>query len=76
MSGMKEYFDDVKVYLKERKNKNLTAANPEGWTQHTPWHWSRILKGHRIDYWPSKNKFRYMNKTYNSNVEKFIERNV
>ena len=28
------------------------------WTKHTQWHWSRLVNGQRLDYWPSKRKYR------------------
>lgn len=30
-----------------------------GWTKHTEFHWSRMVNGDRLDYWPSRKKFQY-----------------
>jgi hypothetical protein len=30
-----------------------------GWTKHTEFHWSRMVNGERLDYWPSRKKFQY-----------------
>jgi hypothetical protein len=30
-----------------------------GWTKHTEFHWSRVINGERLDYWPSRKKFQY-----------------
>lgn len=30
-----------------------------GWTKHTQWHWSRMIDGERLDYWPSRKKFMF-----------------
>ena len=27
------------------------------WTVHTPYHWSRMVDGKRLNYWPTKHKF-------------------
>ena len=35
------------------------AADDGGWTKHTQWHWSRMVNGHRLDYWPSRKKYQY-----------------
>ena len=64
----KEDFADIKAYSKEqydlRRKQALEEADPTGWTQHTQWHWSRQVEGERIDYWPSKRKWRFRNHTY------------
>lgn len=36
----------------------------DGWNKHTCHHWSRELNGYRLDYWPTKHKYRY--KIYNN----------
>lgn len=59
MGDMGDVFRDMKRHDKERKAKNLKQANPEGWIQHTEYHWSRTVNGKRLDYWPSRNKFQY-----------------
>lgn len=56
----------------ERRAQNLANANPEGWTKHTDYHWSRTLCGDRLDYWPSRNRFRWRGKTRTGDVEGFI----
>ena len=51
----KKKFDD------DRKNFMTQALLDDdgGWTKHTQWHWSRIVDGQRLDYWPSRKKFQY-----------------
>lgn len=56
----------------QRKQRNLEKADPDGWEKHTQWHWSRDLNGHRLDYWPSRNKFQYQGKTICGDVKGFI----
>lgn len=67
-------FRALDAYHKERKRKNLEAANPEGWTIHTQYHWSRTLAGKRLDYWPSRNKFQYAGRVMTGDVHGFIRK--
>lgn len=59
---------------RERKAKNLAAADPAGWTIHTELHWSRTLAGKRLDYWPSRNKFQYNGRVMTGDVNGFIRK--
>jgi len=72
MGDMAEVFRDMREMDKEQKERNLSKANPEGWTQHTEFHWSRDLAGSRLDYWPSRNKFQYRGKVMRGDVDGFI----
>lgn len=45
---------------------------PEGWTKHTHYHWSRQLKGKRLDFWPSKDKWMYEGQIMCGDVDSFI----
>ena len=74
MGDVGEDFKFFKQLNKERKQKRLDEANPEGWNIHTEYHWSRILNGKRLDYWPSKNKFQYDGKVMNGDVNKFVKK--
>ena len=62
MGDMAEICKAYREHVKEKRKKNLANANPKGWTQHTEYHWSRILNGKKLDYWPSRNKFQYNGK--------------
>lgn len=42
----------------------LAKADPEGWHLHTPYHWSRMFLGWRLDYWPTTKKFMWKNVVY------------
>jgi hypothetical protein len=60
MAGdMKDYFDDMKLLKKERKNRRLSEFNPDGWTRHNEYHYSKTINSERVDYWPSTNKCKY-----------------
>lgn len=74
MGDMGEIFRDWNAHKKERKKERLAAANPEGWTIHTEYHWSRDLNGSRLDYWPSTGKFRYKGKTMFGGITGFIKK--
>lgn len=76
--GSTEYWRDYKKHARaerdERGKRNLAAANPDGWTQHTPYYWSREFKGKRLDYWPSRNKFQYAKgRVMHGDVDKWME---
>lgn len=47
-----------------------------GWTKHTPHHWSRMVSGGRLDYWPSRRKFSFAGKVRRGDVMAFIRRLV
>jgi hypothetical protein len=54
----KEKFDaDRERFLQE-----AVVQDDGGWTKHTQWHWSRIVAGERLDYWPSRKKFMWRGK--------------
>lgn len=59
---------------RQRGVRNLAAANPEGWTRHTEWHWSRSLNGSRLDYWPSRNRWQYGGRVMTGNIDAFIRK--
>ena len=69
-----EFKAAMKGGAKLRRERNLQGADPEGWTKHTEWHWSRDLCGSRLDYWPSRNRFRWKGKTYSGDVKGFIRK--
>jgi hypothetical protein len=72
MGDMGELFRAWEDYKRDRREKNLEnafASGTNGWTVHTPVHWSRTLLGERLDYWPSKKKFRWRGKNRFGTVE-------
>lgn len=80
MGDMREGFDFMKELSKEKREKNMTnfnsLASHTGWTQHAYYHWSYILNGKRLDYWPSKNKFQYNGKVMCGDVHSFIRKRL
>ncbi len=64
----KEKFDSDRArFLAEAK-----AADDGGWTKHTEFHWSRMVAGHKLDYWPSRKKFQYRGKVRRGDIYRFM----
>ena len=62
-------FDDPKMGL-----------NTE-WVKHTPYHWTCLLCGEKLQYWPTKNKWWWRGQTYDGaavgdTVELFMQRRI
>lgn len=41
---------------REHRSKMLAEADVAGWTEHTPYHYSRLFDGGRVEWWPSGGK--------------------
>ncbi len=77
MGDMGEIFNAMRDMDRERRERNLSEAianMEDGWEYHTAWHWSRTLDGSRLDYWPSRNRFRWKGKTHCGDVMGFIRK--
>jgi hypothetical protein len=72
MGDMGDLYNALKEQKKEKRQKNLKKADPTGWNKHSEYHWSRIVNGKKLDYWPSTNKFQYAGKVMSGNVKEFI----
>lgn len=72
MGDMGEHFREADAFFKKRRKAHLDAFDPEGWTKHSEHHYSRTLQGERLDYWPSRQKFRWKGKTHTGDVMGFI----
>lgn len=77
MGDMREVFDAMRERDRERRVHNLKKSREKvysmgDWIVHTEYHWTYQLNGKRLDYWPSRNKFRYENKVYCGDVVGFI----
>ena len=71
MGDMADIWRDIKAYWRVKRNKNLkeakaTILNGVLFTKHTEYHYSLRypLQGERLDYWPSRNKWRWKNRNY------------
>ena len=75
---MGDVFRAMKERNKERKADNLATANQTAaldWLKHTPYHWSLMLDGAKLDYWPSTNKWMWRGKKFTGtirDVEAFV----
>lgn len=44
----------------------------EPWAKHSNVHWSMVLQGETLDYWPTKRKWRHAGQMYSGDVEDYI----
>lgn len=73
--SMRDEFDALKAEIKAGKSHALRIAERDddgGWTKHTRYHWSRSVAGDRIDYWPTKRKWRWRGQTRHSDPMVFV----
>jgi hypothetical protein len=67
-SNAKEKFDaDRASFL-----ANAIRVDDGEWVKHTPHHWSRMVTGERLDYWPSRKKYQWRGKVQRGDVMKVI----
>lgn len=62
MGDMGDVFRAMTEAKKERKQNRLETANDAGWEKHTPYHWYRLIKGEKLNYWPSTGACMYKGK--------------
>lgn len=74
-------YDALKEISKNKFNADRSrfmaaavAADDGGWTKHTEHHWSRMVGGDRLDYWPSRKKFQFRGKIRRGDVYKVIRK--
>lgn len=72
-------WQDLKACKKEKFDADRArfladaqAADDGGWTKHTQWHWSRMLNGERLDYWPSRKKYQYRGEVKRGDVMRIV----
>lgn len=76
MGDLSEDFKFLRFLNKQRRAENLANATFEGFTKHTDYHYSRLLYGTILDYWPTKNKWCWNDKIYHGDVHKFINKRL
>lgn len=42
-----------------RLARNQEVYDQANWTVHTPYHWGRLVRGKKLDFWPTKDKWMY-----------------
>ena len=74
-----ELWDDLKRHKKEKFNadrdvflREAVRDDDGGWTKHTEFHWSRVINGERLDYWPSRKKFQWRGVVRRGDVMKIV----
>jgi len=83
MSDRDEIWDLMKEAAKEKfdadRKRFLAKAKADddgGWTKHTEYHWSRMVNGERLDYWPSRKKYQWRGKVRRGNVMRIVNAGV
>ena len=56
-----------------KTEKMPSSFNTTGFFRHTPYHYSTTLRGDRLDWWPTKSKWRWRDETYTGDVHQFIK---
>lgn len=62
-----------------KKDLELTLGDGQHLTKHSEFHYSFMLRGERVDYWPSTNRWRWQRKTYFGNYKSlkgFVQKRV
>ena len=64
----KNKFDADRKQFLEQANR----GDDGGWTKHTEYHWTRMVDGDRLDYWPSRKKYQWRGKILRGDVMKIV----
>lgn len=79
MTSRDPVWDSMRQYKKEKFDadrqrfmEHALSIDDGGWVKHTQWHWSRIVDGDRLDYWPSRKKFQWRGKVRRGDVMKVV----
>ena len=51
-----------------------SAADDGGWHKHSQHHWSRMVAGDRLDYWPTRKKYQFRGKVRRGDVYAVIRK--
>lgn len=58
---------------RQRFMEKAVAEDDGGWTKHTEWHWSRLVNGERLDYWPSRKKYQWRGQVRRGDVMAIVQ---
>lgn len=72
--AMKKYSKDKFDSDRKRFLADAVSSDDGGWTKHTEYHWSRMVAGSKLDYWPSRKKWQWRGKVQRGDVASFIKR--
>lgn len=59
MGDMGDIFNAMRENRRTHRAEMLAKSDTTGWTQHTPWHFSRMFGRDRVDWWPSGGKAKF-----------------
>ena len=71
-SDIAELFNELKIERKAAKERRLANADLTGWFKHTDYHYSRLIDGKKMDYWPSTGLVMYKGTRHNIK-SKFVQ---
>jgi hypothetical protein len=75
MGDMGEIFGCIRENNKARKAQRLEDFLESGlgevMKKHTLYHWSTTLQDHRLEYWPTTCKWRWMDRNYWGDLQAF-----
>ena len=72
-------YDALKALAKDKFDADRAAFMAQAkldddgqWNKHTDYHWSRMVNGCKLDYWPSRRKWQYKGKIKRGDVYAFM----
>lgn len=68
-----EVFKDIRAERQAKRSARLASANTTGWSQFSPHHFYRDAGGHRLEWWPSSNKWLYKGRYYRGGLPNWIK---
>lgn len=80
MGDMRDEFDALKEYNKERRAKNFAEfksledilVEVYHFKRHTEWHYNVMLDCDLLNYWPSSSKWHWRGKTYHGRTRHLL----
>jgi hypothetical protein len=76
-------FKTMRTMAKADKAERRAAFNPAkwstdqpGWVKHHDTHWSVMLLGDKLDFWPGPSKWRWRGKTCTGDVFEFLQARI
>lgn len=59
MGDMGDLWVGHREAVQKHRAQKLAEADTTGWTPHSPYHFSRLVDGVRIEWWPSGGKAKF-----------------
>lgn len=64
MSEVGEIYRAMREAERAERAARLAATDTTGWTRHSEHHFSRMVRGRRLSWWPSTQKAQYNGKMF------------